>query len=117
MDALRPLFALTLLIALAMGGVVMPVVHEATHLAERVEGTHDHSDHHQLEGDHTAEVQLHSPEVAETECALCSAPPITSVANLSAVFSVSESPLPIESSTPWAATDDVPRAARGPPAA
>lgn len=71
----RPVFASVLLAALAMGGVVLPVLHDAAHVAERVEVEQAHSDHHhhQVEDDHGAEAQPYCPEAASIElvCALC----------------------------------------------
>ena len=121
MNPLRPLLASALLAALAMGGVVLPVAHDAAHVAERVDVKEAHSDHHhhELEDDHGAEAQPYCPDAAEVElvCALCAAPPMAVLAHEGAPFGV-------PASSPWqdaeargAEADETARSARSPPTA
>lgn len=121
MHVFRPVFASALLIALAMGGVVLPVLHDAAHAAERVEVTQSHSDHHhhQLEDAHGIEVQPDCPDAAELDlvCALCVTPPMAVLAQDTEAFEVSSASQWLDPEARAAEADAIPRTARGPPAA
>ncbi|GAB5535423.1 MAG: hypothetical protein Rubg2KO_16720 [Rubricoccaceae bacterium] len=121
MDALRPVFASVLVAALAMGGVVLPVLHDAAHALERTEVELAHSDHHhhQLEDTHDAEAQPYCPDAAEVElvCAVCSTQIAAMLASSMRGQEVPAHQLGASDGEVRADADGITHTARGPPTA
>ena len=75
----RPVFALVLAAAFAVGGLVLPVAHDVAHAGERtdwVAQTHGDHHHHDDASTHGHEAQPACPDSGhlEMDCALCQAP-------------------------------------------
>jgi hypothetical protein len=117
----RPILASVLLAAWLAGGVMLPVLHDAAHVAERakVEQTHRDHHHHQIEDDHRAEIQPYCPDAtnAELVCALCQVHVAAMLASSSLAFTA---PSLLDGSALEARPEGIERtatSARGPPTA
>ncbi|MEM1056242.1 MAG: hypothetical protein AAGI52_12000 [Bacteroidota bacterium] len=115
MARFRPAVALVLLAALASGGIVAPLLHEAMHAQEEW-ADHDHEEHHGT-ADHAEGLPLYSESSDEHgPCALCATTTVTvtgQTATLHSLDTASEdypsAPTHVDSRT------DLPHSARGPP--